>query len=99
MKTFKEIIEGKTESYNSGDEFNYTKKKYEKILSKGIAARIISTGGGYADNVEFGKEFDDKKIKDILKKDKLDIIIKNADIAVKNGKGGIKNRKFKIVIN
>ena len=80
-------------------EYPYTLKKYEDILLQGIPARIFGKGGGYSDTVEFGADMTEKDVKNYINKGKIDMIVKNADIAARSGKRMTAGRRMTICIN
>ena len=87
---------------NVGDEFGYTKKKLNELLLAGYGVKVISTGGGYADNLEFGNDCQSADyVQKAIEKGKISIIVDNADRELKyaiNSSLSKKGRSLKIVI-
>ncbi len=81
-----------------GTDLKFNKTNFHKIMNSGKGVVVYATGGGYSDTKEFGLTGD--QIKKAIEKGKLDIIFKNADMAVKGAKDPkMKGRKFMVRVD
>lgn len=87
-------------TYKVNDEIPYNDTTLKKIYSMGYGASVIATGGGYSDTIEFGDNMKDAKyVKNVLDKNKLDVVINNAKKAVKHAiEPALKRKGRKLII-
>lgn len=87
---------GLIEKYiGEASELKFNKTNFHKIIDSGKGIVVYATGGGYSDTKEFGVTAD--QIKKAISKGNMDIIFKNADMAVKGAKDPkMKGRKFMV---
>lgn len=88
MKTFKRY-------FKEGSEIPFSKANLKKMLKDGKGFVVFGTGSGRSDTKEFGLTADE--VKNVISKGKEDIIINNAERAVKSAKDPkMRDRKFMI---
>jgi hypothetical protein len=76
-------------------EMGFSKANFMKVIKSGKGLVVYGMGGGYSDTKEFGLTVD--QIKKATEKGKVDMLFKNAQMAVKGAKDPkMKGRKFMV---